>query len=74
MPIYEYLCKDCENKFEELVLNPDDDIFCNLCEGHHLEKMFSTFGFKSESALSSTSETMNSGCMCTPTTCGCGSK
>jgi putative FmdB family regulatory protein len=45
MPIFEYLCEDCGNKFEKLVRRPGvDEVLCPSCgEGGHLEQQHSTF-------------------------------
>jgi putative FmdB family regulatory protein len=45
MPIFEYLCEDCGNKFERLVRRPGvDEVLCPACgEGGHLEQQHSTF-------------------------------
>jgi len=70
MPIFEYICKDCDHKFEKLVLSSEDHTFCDNCSSEKLEKLFSTFGVKSD-ATPSSSEVAESGCMCTPSSCGC---
>jgi putative regulatory protein, FmdB family len=71
MPLYEYKCNKCNNKFETLVLSSDDEINCPDCNSTNLEKLFSTFGVKSEDSFSSSSIPVGSGCGCTPTSCGC---
>jgi len=71
MPIFEYACKDCDHKFEKLVLSSDDHTFCDNCNSEKLEKLFSTFGVKSDDSTLSSSENAESGCMCTPSSCGC---
>jgi putative FmdB family regulatory protein len=45
MPIYEYLCQDCGNKFEKLVRRSDDttEMECPSCGKKHLQQEFSTF-------------------------------
>ena len=77
MPIYEYFCKKCENKFETLVLDRDEEIRCVECGSTKIEKQFSSFGLKyNDSTLTaSTSPSSNSpGCGCTPVSCGCSAK
>ena len=39
MPIYEYLCQDCGNKFEKLVRRTDDamEAGCPSCGQKHLQ-------------------------------------
>ena len=45
MPIYEYYCKDCRNKFELLTTYTDSevDIECSKCHGSNVRKLFSVF-------------------------------
>jgi putative FmdB family regulatory protein len=44
MPIFEYVCKECKNKFEKLVRNVDNtDIKCPKCGSGKVEKVFSSF-------------------------------
>ncbi len=77
MPLYEYRCEKCENRFETLVLNSDHDISCPKCESTNLEKLFSSFGVKSGSSIHISStpvSSVGSGCGCTPVSCGCSSK
>ena len=33
MPIYEYRCETCDERFEELVRRPDDTVACPQCGG-----------------------------------------
>ena len=40
MPIYEYVCKDCDEAFE-LLIRGDATPVCPACEGVDLEKVFS---------------------------------
>lgn len=42
MPIFEYRCKDCEEKFESLVLGRERPQ-CPSCRSARLEKLLSTF-------------------------------
>ncbi len=46
MPIYEYRCKKCQNKFEELVGlgTRDEDMACPRCGSGSVERAFSVFG------------------------------
>lgn len=42
MPIFEYKCKKCNNKFEKLVFNKEK-IKCPECGSDSLQKLFSVF-------------------------------
>ena len=46
MPIYEYLCKDCNRVFQFMVHNPKTarKATCPQCEGENMKKMMSGFG------------------------------
>ena len=45
MPIYEYYCKDCRDKFELLTTYTESevDIECSKCHGSNVRKLFSVF-------------------------------
>lgn len=45
MPMYEYVCKECGNRFEKLVRASDDPqaIRCPTCASGTVERAFSTF-------------------------------
>lgn len=43
MPIFEYICQDCEKRFETLV-NGSGQAECPSCQGTNLEKQLSVFG------------------------------
>jgi putative FmdB family regulatory protein len=43
MPLYEYVCQDCEHAFEALVFGAEKPE-CPECEGKHLERLLSLPG------------------------------
>jgi putative FmdB family regulatory protein len=44
MPIYEYLCGDCGNRFETLILKPgQEEVRCPSCGKSNLEQQLSSF-------------------------------
>jgi putative FmdB family regulatory protein len=45
MPIFEFKCADCDNKFEELFTagGSDNGIACPACESTNVTKLFSTY-------------------------------
>jgi putative FmdB family regulatory protein len=77
MPIYEYLCESCGDKFEKLVRRTEEvlDAGCPSCGQKHLKQEYSTFAARggSQDPASSPAE-MRGGCpagMCgTPGLCG----
>lgn len=77
MPIYEYLCQSCGNKFEKLVRRSDDvlESGCPSCGQKHLQQEYSTFAAQTSGhADSGSSQMSGGGCpsgMCqTPGLCG----
>lgn len=48
MPIYEFVCKECSNNFEELVLssNQINEVTCPVCGSGQVKKKMSTFASK----------------------------
>ena len=59
MPIFEFICDQCGNFFEELVrvANSPPDIICPDCQSNQVSKQFSVFASKisASTALSSCS-------------------
>lgn len=54
MPIYEYRCQECEEKFEELVRSTDSqlEIKCPKCGGQKVKKLLSAFGIQTSGSAS----------------------
>ena len=49
MPIFEFVCKDCELIFEELIFGiKTDGVLCPSCGSEQVRKKMSTFSSKSE--------------------------
>jgi putative FmdB family regulatory protein len=50
MPIYEYICLDCNTVFDELrpMAKADAPIVCEDCESEHTSRMLSVFFAHSE--------------------------
>ena len=47
MPIFEFVCDECETLFEELVFGSDiDDVVCESCGSEQVRKKMSTFSSK----------------------------
>lgn len=62
MPIFEYRCKVCGEKFEKLVSNSKaTEVTCPKCGSGEIRKLLSTFGYSSGSGFSS-SVSSGSGC------------
>lgn len=73
MPIYEFHCSGCGEKFEELVLGRGATVHCPTCKGSEIKKLLSAFAFKAGDTFVSSSAT--NGCSsCSTHNCGsCGS-
>lgn len=71
MPIYEYLCEDCGNKFEKLVRRGETGVACPSCGKTHLKTEFSTFAAHANGSPSRAEMPSCPGGMCrTPDLCG----
>jgi len=57
MPIYEYVCQDCDEKYEKLVrsLSAKVELTCPECGSHDAEKALSVFGAVGSDSTSSAS-------------------
>jgi putative FmdB family regulatory protein len=70
MPMYEYLCRTCGEKFEKLVLSSEARIVCPRCESSACERLYSSFAFgggrKSLARVPAAR-----GCGCSAGGCGC---
>jgi putative FmdB family regulatory protein len=74
MPIYEYVCMECESHFEELVRH-DESPKCPDCGGAKVQRQFSVFaahGTKVGGAPSKGPGTGPSFGGCRHGSCGCG--
>jgi putative FmdB family regulatory protein len=73
MPIYEYLCADCEEKFEKYVRAWGDGVSCPSCQGSAVEKQLSTFAFSGVGSGQDGgySRSVGGGCGCGRGGCGC---
>jgi len=75
MPIYEYVCFDCNNKFDALrpMRDADKPIKCKNCQGDHTSRAISLFSARSSSGA--TIAGSGGGCAgCAANSCaGCGS-
>jgi putative FmdB family regulatory protein len=69
VPIYEYICQDCETSYERLVRSSSERIECPKCGSGRKQMKFSS----PNGAASAGSETSSAAgsCACTPRGCGC---
>jgi putative FmdB family regulatory protein len=52
MPIYEYNCEHCSYKFDKLVMSPNAEMKCPLCQGG-VKKLMSTFAVGHDDTIGS---------------------
>jgi putative FmdB family regulatory protein len=71
VPIYEYVCMECESHFEELVRN-GEAVNCPDCEASNVRKQFSVFATHGASEQPNFGGPMSAGGGCCGGTCGCG--
>jgi putative FmdB family regulatory protein len=69
MPIYEYSCRRCHHRFEQIVRSTREEISCPECESRAVKKELSLFS--SPGSQSKKNAAGAAGCSCTPQTCGC---
>ncbi|MCK4777851.1 MAG: zinc ribbon domain-containing protein [Actinomycetia bacterium] len=69
MPIYEFVCKKCKYKFEELVFSSEVKVNCPECKNSKIKKLISTFSSKSSDGRNMAGSSCSG---CTSTDCsGC---
>jgi len=76
MPIFEYRCSECNNKFDVLhkSSSSNEEVICPKCSSKKNKKLLSTFSasfVEGGSDFSSSSYSNDSSC--STGTCGCGS-
>lgn len=67
MPIYEYICDDCQAEFEKLVINKQQEISCPKCSSKKATIQLSVFsssvaGGSSKSFTPSSGGSSSGGC------------
>lgn len=50
MPIYEYKCHKCGQRFEALILSPSEKVQCHKCGSESVKRQLSTFAVSSGSS------------------------
>jgi putative FmdB family regulatory protein len=76
MPIYEYICDECETRFEKIVINKQDQIACPKCASKKASIQLSVFATANgagngASAKSPTSFSGSGGSCCGGGGCAC---
>lgn len=72
MPIYEYVCDECETRFEKIVINKQQEISCPKCASKKASIQLSVFATAGNTSSSSTSgSSSGGGGSCCGGGCGC---
>lgn len=76
MPIYEYICDECETRFEKIVINKQQEISCPTCASKKATVQLSVFatagsGGSSSPSGSSSGGSSSGGGSCCGGGCGC---
>ena len=69
MPLYEYFCPDCEERFETYVRAWGEAVACPRCRSQAVEKQVSSFAFAGPGGGFPASA--GGGCGCGRGGCGC---
>jgi putative FmdB family regulatory protein len=71
MPIYEYVCEDCQTQFEKIVINKQQEIACPKCASKKATIQLSVFATAGASGSSSSGSSGSSSGGCCGGGCGC---
>jgi putative FmdB family regulatory protein len=69
MPLYEYVCDECQARFEKLVRAWGEDVACPECDSAAVSRQLSTFAVASQGGVPVPA---GGGCGCSRGGCGCG--
>ena len=62
MPIYEYVCNQCDHEFEKLIFNSSEKVGCPKCKGKRVSRKMSAFAFSSGGKFKSTASSSCGSC------------
>jgi putative FmdB family regulatory protein len=71
MPIYEYICEDCDTHFEKIVINKQQEIACPKCAGKKNSIQLSVFSSANANGSAPKSFSGGGGGGCCGGGCGC---
>jgi len=71
MPIYEYVCDDCETHFEKIVINKQQEISCPKCASKKATIQLSVFSSAVAGGSAKSSGPSSGGGGCCGGGCGC---
>lgn len=62
MPIYEYVCNECDTRFEKIVINKQQEIACPRCASKRATLQLSVFAAANGSSASGPSSSGGGSC------------
>jgi putative FmdB family regulatory protein len=72
MPIYEYVCNDCGERYEQIVMSKTQAIACPKCASKKHTLQLSVFAAPANGGRASADSSPSAGsCGCTPHSCLC---
>ncbi|HKV24560.1 MAG TPA: zinc ribbon domain-containing protein [Candidatus Acidoferrum sp.] len=73
MPIYEYICENCNTQFEKIVINKQQEISCPKCASKKAKLQLSVFATTNSNGSSGPSSNFSGsgGGGCCGGSCGC---
>jgi putative FmdB family regulatory protein len=71
MPLYEYVCADCEKKFERYVRAWGEAVACPGCQSGAVEKQLSSFAMSGGASRPDAGSGSMAGGSCCGGGCGC---
>ena len=71
MPIYEYICDDCQTHFEKIVINKQQEIACPKCSGKKNSIQLSVCSSANGNGAAKSSFSGSGGGSCCGGGCGC---
>jgi putative FmdB family regulatory protein len=73
MPIYEYVCNDCGERYERIILHKNQAVACPKCASAKHTLQLSVFAAPANGRKPSAERSTPSAgtCGCTPHSCGC---
>jgi putative FmdB family regulatory protein len=64
MPIYEYVCEQCDTRFERIVINKQQEISCPKCASKKATLQLSVFATSGSGTASSGTPSSSGGSCC----------
>jgi len=71
MPIYEYVCEECDTRFEKIVINKQQEIACPKCASRKAAIQLSVFSSAGNGASAKAPSGSSGGGSCCGGGCGC---